>query len=165
MSSPRQKNLFDPTSSAEDSPARTYPWLDAVLDWLESVADSSGGSSRSSPSAAPAGFLSKTSLAFCRLAKGETWELFSGRWLNWGMGPPTEFSTLSGSEFPSDAVVCSLSDVLETGDVPQKYYLSPKACRGILRRAEKRGRALPTALREALAAVAEDSILTERTTS
>ena len=32
------------------------------------------------------------------------------------MGGPTESLTLSSSEFPSDASVCSLSDVLETGE-------------------------------------------------
>lgn len=47
-----------------------------------------------------------------------------------------------------------LSDILETGDIQEKYYLSPKACAGILRRAERRGKALPPALREALTAVA-----------
>ena len=46
--------------------------------------------------------------------------------------------------------VCSLSDILETGDVPRKYYLSPKACSGILRRAEKRGKELPKVLEDAL---------------
>lgn len=80
---------------------------------------------------------------------------YSGRWGNSGMGSPTAFWTLSGGEFPSDAVVSSLSDVLETGDVPLKYYLSPKACRGILRRAEKRGRALPPSLQTALERAAQ----------
>jgi hypothetical protein len=71
------------------------------------------------------------------------------------MGGPTESWTLSSSEWPSDAAVCSLSDTLETGDVPQRFFLSAKACAGILRRAEKRGKELPAALREALERVAE----------
>jgi hypothetical protein len=62
--------------------------------------------------------------------------------------------TLNGSEWPSAAAVCSLSDVLETGPLPQRFYLSQKACAGILRRAEKRGKELPQMLREALEAVA-----------
>ena len=66
-----------------------------------------------------------------------------GRWGNAGMGSPTECLTLSSSEFHSAADVCSLSDILETGDVPQRFYLSAKACQGILRRAEKRGKKLP----------------------
>jgi hypothetical protein len=43
---------------------------------------------------------------------------------------------------------------LETGDVPQRFFLSPKACTGILRRAAKRNRKLPEQLRLALVAVA-----------
>jgi hypothetical protein len=57
-------------------------------------------------------------------------------------------------QFPSDDGVCSLSDILETGDVPQRYYLSARACSGILRRAGKRGKELPSQLRLALEQVA-----------
>lgn len=47
----------------------------------------------------------------------------------------------------------SLADVLlET--VPERFFLSPRAAAGILRRAEKRGRELPRALAEALQALA-----------
>jgi len=70
------------------------------------------------------------------------------------MGFHGELLTLSSTEFHSAAAVCSLSDVLETGDVPQRFYLSAKACQGILRRAEKRGKKLPEQLQRALAAVA-----------
>ena len=48
----------------------------------------------------------------------------------------------------------NLSKVLESGPVHQKYFLSEKACSGILRRAERRGKALPEPLRQALQAVA-----------
>jgi hypothetical protein len=70
------------------------------------------------------------------------------------MGSPTECLTLSSTEFHKDAAVCSLSDVLETGDVPQRFYLSATACKGILRRADKRGKKLPEQLLHALEAVA-----------
>jgi hypothetical protein len=50
-----------------------------------------------------------------------------------------------------------LSDILETGELPQRYYLSGTACRGILRRAEKRGKDLPEALKSALLAVASQT--------
>ena len=54
--------------------------------------------------------------------------------------------------------VCSLSDVLEpTGAIPPRYYLSPAACRGILRRADSRGRELSEVLRQALEAQAGKS--------
>ena len=76
----------------------------------------------------------------------------SGRFGNSGMGSPTECLTLNTSEWPSDADVCLLSDTLETGDVPQRFFLSAKACQGILRRAEKRGKKLPNALQVALEA-------------
>jgi hypothetical protein len=72
------------------------------------------------------------------------------------MGLHTECLTLNTLEFHSGAVACSLSDILETGDLPQRYYLSATACKGIIRRAEKRGKALPEALRQALQAAAEE---------
>jgi hypothetical protein len=62
------------------------------------------------------------------------------------------------SAWPNGASVCSLSQVLETGHIPQKYYLSAKACRGILRRAEKRGKELPKSLESALRQVATERI-------
>jgi hypothetical protein len=45
--------------------------------------------------------------------------------------------------------VCSLAEILEP-HVALKYYLFGVACRGVLRRAEKRGRALPSMLRREL---------------
>jgi hypothetical protein len=88
----------------------------------------------------PGGWFGRTSPASCPATEDGTLEPSSGSWANSGMGSPTGFLTLSSSEFPSDAAVCSLSDVLETGEVPQRYFLSATACRGILRRAEKRGK-------------------------
>lgn len=48
-------------------------------------------------------------------------------------------------------VVCAsrLSSILQVG-VPEKYYLSRKACEGILRRASRRGKQLPELLKSAL---------------
>ncbi len=57
--------------------------------------------------------------------------------------------TLSIGASPSAAVESILWQILE-GDAPEKYYLSAKACAGVLRRAERRGKALPKMLREAL---------------
>jgi hypothetical protein len=42
-----------------------------------------------------------------------------------------------------------LKEILQK-DVQKKYYLSARACAGILRRAEKRGKELPPVLRTAL---------------
>jgi hypothetical protein len=58
------------------------------------------------------------------------------------------------SECPNAAKDSSLLDILETGAVPRKYYLSPLACRGILRRAAKRGKELPERLRVVLEQIA-----------
>ena len=63
-------------------------------------------------------------------------------------------STPNISEWPNGAAVCSLSQVLEQGSIPQRFFLSSTACAGILRRAEKRGKELPTQLLHALQAVA-----------
>ena len=59
------------------------------------------------------------------------------------------YSTHSFGECPSVAVESRLSQILEATPHP-KYYLSAKACAGILRRAERRGKALPLELEQAL---------------
>ena len=65
---------------------------------------------------------------------------------------PGESSTLNTSESLSAAEECFLSEILQV-DAPEKYSLSAKACNGILRRAEKRGKELPPMLKEALTEV------------
>lgn len=144
------------TCSAEDSLAKTSRWLDDVLDLLESEADFGMSSTGSSPLTVPPGLLSKTSLEFCHPQTAGTWEPYSGHWGTAGMGSPTGCLTFNSSESPSDGGVCGLSDVLEACDVPQKYFLSAKACLGILRRAAQRGRELPKELRRALEQVAKE---------
>ena len=69
------------------------------------------------------------------------WETISpcvgGAWmLNTGVSPREEKES-------------SLSQILQA-DPPRKYYLSPKACLGILRRAYERGKELPPKLKRAL---------------
>ena len=60
-------------------------------------------------------------------------------------------STLNIGECPNVAVESFLSRILQPmTDVPEKYYLSAKACLGILRRAQERGKELPEELRIAL---------------
>lgn len=58
----------------------------------------------------------------------------------------TEFLMLNTGESPSVAVESTLSSILEA-NAPEKYYLSAKACEGILRRAERRGKQLPPMLK------------------
>ena len=76
---------------------------------------------------------------------GPYWEI-DPPWLGCG-------GTLNTSECPKDAVESSLSAILQDS-VPSKYYLTRKACLGILRRAEEREKDLPEQLELALKAQA-----------
>ena len=58
-------------------------------------------------------------------------------------------STLNTGESPSAARESRLSWILED-NVPQKFYLSARACQGILVRASRRGKPLPELLKQAL---------------
>ena len=60
-----------------------------------------------------------------------------------------DYTTHSFGESPKDGVESRLSQILEACPLP-KYSLSSRACEGILRRAERRGKDLPSELREAL---------------
>ena len=60
-----------------------------------------------------------------------------------------ELSTLNTGECPNVVVESRLSQILEAVPLP-KYCLSAKACLGILRRAERRGKDLPEKLKAAL---------------
>ena len=85
-----------------------------------------------------------------RARKGALSDSCSQNFANAGMACHGEFWTRNSSEWHNDADVSFLSDVLETQDVPQKYFLSPKACAGILRRAQNRGKPLPLVIEYAL---------------
>src|SRR5215831_17546720 len=69
-----------------------------------------------------------------------------GRTRVWLMGRSAEQRGASWmpniSAWPNGASVCSLWQVLETGRMLRKYFLSGRACGGILRRAAKRGKEL-----------------------
>lgn len=57
--------------------------------------------------------------------------------------------TVNISEWPSAESVSLLSSTLEV-NAPEKYYLSARACQGILTRASRRGKKLPDLLQTAL---------------
>ena len=148
--------------SAEDFPAKTSRWLDVVQDWLENAPgcgssfaellrnfDLRMSSSRTSPACYPA-------------IEGPTLPPSFKGWSNSGMAWPGGSLTLVTSECPSDAVESSLSAVLEPTPA-SKYYLSQRACAGILRRAAKRGKALPPRLEAALQVVAHTESHQEQT--
>lgn len=153
------------TLFAGDFPAPTFPWLDVVLGLLENSQDS-GLSLRELPGYyGLVGLLSKTSQGFFHRKKVRTFNTSSKRLPNSGMVWRGAYWIAVTSECPSNADVCTLSDVLETSEVPQRFYLSAKAARGILRRAERRGRTLPTQLRRALEALSSAAAGTAKTPS
>ena len=82
----------------------------------------------------------------------------NGRTRVWLLDPKEQsrggFSMPNISAWPNDAAVCSLSQVLKRGSIPPRFFLSSKACAGILRRAAKRGKSLPPSLHAALRAAA-----------
>lgn len=94
-----------------------------------------------SPKRKPNGFL------FLNLRKGggnlqgALWEMVSAL--------PGESTMLNFGEWPNEGKECTLSQILQE-NVPVKYSLSARACQGILNRAEKRGKMLPSMLRDAL---------------
>ena len=71
-----------------------------------------------------------------------SWDMESKEYIQW-LG---EYTMHSFGEYPSVAVESRLSQILEDHPHP-KYCLSARACQGILRRAEKRGKELPEMLR------------------
>ena len=146
------------TFLSEEPHANHSASQDCERDWMTRVVTSCSPTLQLLHDISPDGWSGKTSPASCHLTEDEILAPSSQRWGKSGMGSLTEFVTLNISEWPSDADVCLLSDTLEIGDVPQRFYLSAKACQGILRRAEKRNKTLPAQLLRALLAVvrAED---------
>lgn len=75
-------------------------------------------------------------------AKPEQLPETDGLWLG-------DSSMLNIGESPREESVSLLSQILEV-NVPQKYFLSARACQGILNRASRRGKKLPDLLQMAL---------------
>jgi hypothetical protein len=72
------------------------------------------------------------------------------------MASPGECWTLNTTEFHSAAVESSLLDIVEPpGMHLQRYFLTPRAAAGILRRSERRSRPIPEKLRAALLRVSQ----------
>ena len=153
---------------SEEPPVSRSASPDSAADWVMTVATWPSNFSGLLIENAPASSFGKMSPASCHRTEDGTLVPSSGAWQNSGMGSPTECWTLSTSEWtatlvpcPNDGDVCSLSDILQTGDLPQRFFLSAKACAGILRRAEKRGKQLPPQLEHALRKVAMTFLIPE----
>jgi site-specific DNA-cytosine methylase len=141
------------TASVPASHARMFPSQESGLGSRESAQDSFTSLRESCESFDPLGLCSRMFPDFSVQTKEETLQKCSGfSWSSAGMGFRGACSTASFSESPNVARVCSLSDILES-HVPLRFYLSPRACRGVLRRAEKRKRTLQSRLQAALAFV------------
>jgi hypothetical protein len=159
VTSPRleRKMWEQSTFWPEEHLASLSPSPVSERDWMTRAATSPSSLLDLLVDSGPYGWCGRRSPASCRLTEDGHLEPSSGCWSNAGMGSPTAFWTLAISEYPSDGVASSLSDILETGEVPQQYFLSSRACRGILRHAGKRGKELPQALKSALLAVASQT--------
>lgn len=120
----------------QDFEALNQDSFTSFLDWLQT--------------AAPEFSSSKTFQVSSLPMEEETSESSFKLWPNSGIAWDGVCLTAKTSESPSHAKESSLLDAIETGEVPQKYFLSPNAARGILRRADRMGRQLFPPLRSAL---------------
>lgn len=153
------------TSSVPASHARIGRSRDRVKACVENAASSFTSLRESCTSFDPLGSSSRMFPDFSVVTTDETLrKSFGFSWSSAGMGFNGVCLTASFSESPSAAAVCSLSDVLES-HAPQRFFLSQKAAQGILRRAEKRGRVLPTRLAEALSVLATGTTRTAKNSS
>ena len=128
---------------------------DLEKDWQTRVATSCSPIWPLLTDTAPTGWFGRTSPAFCHPTADGISLPSSAGWQNAGMGSLTECLTLAISEYPSVVVASSLSAMLEAGNVPQRYFLSARACAGILSRAARREKVLPPLLEAALHQSAE----------
>jgi hypothetical protein len=154
-------SLEQQTSLSGDSPAKMSPSLADVLVSLDNAVDYSSPPWNLQSMSKP----KQSSWRMCRDFYQATTDAISEQSsLKW---PTQGIATLSGefwirnsSESPSDAEESSLSEVLLTEADP-RYLLSAKACEGILRRSNRRGKTLPPQLQEALVKQASQSTLKE----
>lgn len=128
------------TLSWEGHPAKGSASLETEVAFRMNAADWPCTLSGYFQGVTPGGSYGKTSPELFRLAEDGTSGHSSGRWTNAGITSHGECLMLDFSECPSDGVESSLSDILETGAIPQRYFLSAKACEGILRRDGVRGK-------------------------
>ena len=89
----------------------------------------------------------KPPMCLCLKRDGLSSDASTMRWEDGAL--PGEYTMHSFGEYPREENASLLSQILEASPHP-KYYLSEKACLGILTRAERRGKELPPELKEAL---------------
>ena len=155
-------------SSALERPVRGSVTPVNEVDWTIHVLNSRSPSDLLQRLADHGGSSTKMWSGCCLPTRDKTSKHFSNISKTAGTHAHGAFSILSTSEHARshtlshrDDVVCSLSDILETSVVPQQYYLTPKACAGILHRFERAGKVgkLPKRFREILEREAMEFIL------
>lgn len=99
---------------------------------------------------------SKTCMAFSLATEDETSPSYSRRWTNSGMASHGVCLTVKTSESPNSVAGSTLLQCIETGEVPEKYFLSQNAATGILRRVDRMGRNLPPSFRRSLEILSGD---------
>ncbi len=162
------ENVSDWTIRAATSPLNSWRWLNEFAP--------AGWRGRMSPASCHLGLVTRQTRLSTKMENGLVQLTENGApifqkqaistpssssFANAGIVDATGCLTLNLSEWPgssglspNEGDVCSLSDILERIAVPSRYYLTPKACAGILRRADGRGKDLPEILSLALRAVA-----------
>lgn len=152
------------TLFAAEAPVRPSQSQGCDMAWLTRADASCSSTLPSLAAIVPAGLFGKMCPESCHFTEGKRSKRFSGGFKSSGIMHHGECLTLNMCEwtatlmpFPTEDRVSSLSDILETGAIPPKYFLSPKACAGILRRADKRAKAIPNQMRTSLEAVASQA--------
>ncbi len=140
------------TFGSEDSHAKMSRWRawGRAQGLKENVLDSFMSMLGSLESACPEWLSSKTFRASSLVMVDETSNSLFTRWPNSGMAWDGVCLTASTSESPNHANESILLDVIETGEVPLRYFLSPNAAVGMMRRADRMGRSLFPPLRKSL---------------
>jgi hypothetical protein len=108
---------------------------------------------------------SKTLRAYSLHTEEEISKSLFERWPTSGIVSDGVCLTVATSEYPNHAKESILLDVIETQEVQQRYFLSPNAAQGMLRRANRMGRSLFPPLREALEILAQDQSSKESPTA
>ena len=97
------------------------------------------------------GLFGKTCQEYFPQIKEETFTRSQKVFKQSGIASGGEYLMLNTSDSPKDAKESLLLEIIqETSEVSPKYSLSERACLGILRRADKKGKMLPKKLENAL---------------
>lgn len=111
------------TSYVQGSLVKMSQLLENVLDWLENEQDFGQNAEELLTTIVQSGLFLKTSLVYSRAIMGETLPPLFQKWSNSGMAFVGGYWTLNISEQLEQEEDCILLDILQTSEVPQKYYL------------------------------------------